>query len=190
MSESSSKASKNIKNFNLESQEHSKQIQPSHLSRSQSSLELSSKVSINTKRLQISEALRMQASKALKTIYYKSSMTKNIHPNHSSKYQSSTGVKFQSLQKIQRLWSIEASSDSISKAPKNFHNKSSKINKIWRTTKNTKNAKHKKSLTSTQPEIHHNFIPKIFQSIFQSKWRTSCVWVKTTSTQYLNWRHF
>ena len=50
----------------------------------------------------------------------------------------------------------------------------------------TKNVKNKKSLTSTQPEIHCNFIPKIFQSTFQSKWRTSSVRVKTTSTQYLN----
>ena len=57
-------------------------------------------------------------------------------------------------------------------------------------TKNMKNAKNKKSLTSTQLEIHHNFIPKIFQSTFQSKWRTSRVWVKTTSTEYLNWRLF
>ena len=41
----------------LEYEEHSKQIHSSHPSRSQSSLELSSKAPINTKGLQISEAL-------------------------------------------------------------------------------------------------------------------------------------
>ena len=56
--------------------------------------------------------------------------------------------------------------------------------------KNAKNTKNKKSLTSAQLEIHRNFIPKIFQSTFQSKCRTSCVRVKTTSTQHLNWRLF
>ena len=32
----------------------------------------------------------------------------------------------------------------------------------------------------------HNFNPKIFQFTFQSKWKTSCVRVKTTSMKYLN----
>ena len=45
---------------------------------------------------------------------------------------------------------------------------------------------NRKYLTNIQPEIHCNFIPKIFQSTFQSKWRTSSVRVKTPSTQYLN----
>ena len=58
--------------------------------------------------------------------------------------------------------------------------------KFKESTKNTKNSKNKKSQTSTQPEIHRNFIPKIFQSTSQSKWATSCVRVKTISTQYLN----
>ena len=37
-----------------------------------------------------------------------------------------------------------------------------KFKKPTKNTKNTKNAKYKKSLTSTQPKIQCNFIPKIF----------------------------
>ena len=61
---------------------------------------------------------------------------------------------------------------------------------LWISIKFEEPMKNKKSLTSTQPKIHCNFIPKIFQATFQSKWRTYCVRVKTTSTQYLNWRLF
>ena len=75
---SSSKAFKNFKNFTFEDEEYSKQIHLIHPSRSQSSLESSSKASINTKRQQVNEALLIQASKALKNFHYKSSKTKNI----------------------------------------------------------------------------------------------------------------
>ena len=60
---------------------------------------------------------------------------KNIHPNHSSKSQSSIGIKIQNLQKLRRLWFIKTSSDSRSKALKNFHHKSLKIKNIRRTHK-------------------------------------------------------
>ena len=58
--------------------EHSKQNHPNYLPRSQSSLESSSKASRNLKQPQISEALRIQASKAPKNFHHKSSNTKNI----------------------------------------------------------------------------------------------------------------
>jgi len=50
---------------------------------------------------------------------------------------------------------------------------------LWRWRPFKEPTKNKKYLTSTQPEIHLNFIPKIFQSTLQSMWRTSCVQVKT-----------
>ena len=76
--EPSSKASKNLKNFTFESEEYSKQIHSSHPSRSKSSLESNSKASINTKKLQISETLWIQASKAPRNFHHKSLKTKNI----------------------------------------------------------------------------------------------------------------
>ena len=76
--EPNSKASKNLKNFTFESEKYSKQIHSSHPSRSKSSLKSNSKASINTKKLQISEALWIQASKAPRNLHYKSSKTKNI----------------------------------------------------------------------------------------------------------------
>ena len=62
----------------FKSQEHSKRNHSSHFSRSQSSLESSSKASINTKRLQISESLQIQASKIQNNFHYKFSKTRNI----------------------------------------------------------------------------------------------------------------
>ena len=59
-------------------EEHSKRNHPNHIPRSQSSLELSSKASRNLNKPQISEALRIQASKASKNFYHKPSNTKNI----------------------------------------------------------------------------------------------------------------
>lgn len=56
--------------------------------------------------------------------------------------------------------------------------------------KNKKSTKRKKSQTRTWLEIYRYFIPKTFQSIFQSKWRTFCVRIQTSSTQYLNCRLF
>ena len=42
-------------------------------------------------------------------------------------------INFKASKSFQRLWSIKASSDSSSKAPKNSHHKSSKIKNIQRT---------------------------------------------------------
>ena len=58
--------------------EHSKRNHPNHIPRSQSSLESSSITSRNLNKPQISEALRIQASKAPKNFHYKPSNTKNI----------------------------------------------------------------------------------------------------------------
>ncbi|KAL4600788.1 hypothetical protein ACB092_11G224800 [Castanea dentata] len=71
------KASKNFKNFNLEYKQHSKQNHPNYSSRSQSSLESSSKASRNLNKPQIGKALRIQASKAPKNFHHKPSNTKN-----------------------------------------------------------------------------------------------------------------
>jgi len=43
--------------------------------------------------------------------------------------------------------------------------RSKKFKEPTKNTKNTKNAKNKKSLTSTQLEIHRNFIPQIFNPL-------------------------
>ena len=67
-----------LKNFNPKIEEHSKQNHPNYLPRSQRSLESSSKASKNLNKLQIGEALRIQASKATKNFHHKSSNTKNI----------------------------------------------------------------------------------------------------------------
>jgi len=75
LQESSLKA---FKNFNPKIEEHSKQNHPNHLPRSQRSLESSSKASKNLNKLQIGEALRIQASKAPKNFHHKPSNTKNI----------------------------------------------------------------------------------------------------------------
>ena len=58
-------------------EEHLKQNHPNYLPRSQSSLESSSKASRNLNKPQISEALRIQASKAPKNFNHKPSKTKN-----------------------------------------------------------------------------------------------------------------
>ena len=63
-----------------------KQKHSSHPSSSWSSLESSLKASINIKKLQISEVLPIQASKALKNFHYKY-LKINIHLNHSYKSQ-------------------------------------------------------------------------------------------------------
>jgi len=76
------------------------------------------------------------------------------------------------------------------KPQKTFTTNLRRSRKFKKPMKNTKNAENKKSLTSIQLGIHCNFIPKNFQSTFQSKWKTSCVWVMTTLMQYLNWRLF
>ena len=76
--EPSFEASKNFKNFNFEYEEHSKRNHPNHLPRSQRSLESSSKASRNLNKPQISEALRIQSSKAPKNFHHKPSNTKNI----------------------------------------------------------------------------------------------------------------
>ena len=67
--------------------------------------------------------------------------------------------------------------------------RSRKFKKPMKNTKNTKNVKNKKSLTITTKDSMQ-FHPKVLQSTFQSKWRISCVRVKTTLMQYLNWRLF
>jgi len=71
------RASKNFKNFNLKYEEHSKQNHSNHLPKSQSSLESSSKASRNFKKPQISKAVWIQASKALKNFHHKPSKMKN-----------------------------------------------------------------------------------------------------------------
>ena len=76
--EQSFEASKNFKNFNFEYEEHSKRNHPNPLPRSQRSLESSSKASRNSKKPQINEALRIQASKATKNFHHKPSNMKNI----------------------------------------------------------------------------------------------------------------
>ncbi|KAL4602350.1 hypothetical protein ACB092_10G046900 [Castanea dentata] len=75
--ESNPEASGNFKNFNLEYRQHSKQSHPNCLSRSQRSLESSSKASRNLNKPQIGEALQVQASKAPKNFHHKPSNTKN-----------------------------------------------------------------------------------------------------------------
>ena len=75
--EPSFEASKNFKNFNFEYEEHSKQNHPIYLPKSQSSLESSPKSSRNLNKSQISEAQRIQASKAPKKFHHKPSKTKN-----------------------------------------------------------------------------------------------------------------
>ncbi|KAL4598664.1 hypothetical protein ACB092_11G074500 [Castanea dentata] len=75
--ESNPKASKNFKNFNLEYRQHSKQNHPNYSSRSQRSLESSSKAFRNLNKPQISEALRILASKALKNFHHKSAEKKS-----------------------------------------------------------------------------------------------------------------
>ncbi|KAL4602077.1 hypothetical protein ACB092_10G026300 [Castanea dentata] len=75
--ESNPEASRNFKNFNLEYRQHSKQSHPNYLSRSQRSLESSSKASRNLNKPQIGKALRIQASKASKNFHHKPSNTKN-----------------------------------------------------------------------------------------------------------------
>ena len=59
-------------------EEHSKRNHPNHIPRSQSSLESSSKTSRNLNKPQISETLRIQASKAPKNFHHEPSNTKNI----------------------------------------------------------------------------------------------------------------
>ena len=66
------------KNFNFEYEKHSKRNHSNHLLRSQWSLKSSSKASRNLNKSQISKALWIQASKALKNFQHKSSNTKNI----------------------------------------------------------------------------------------------------------------
>ena len=62
----------------FEYEEHLKRNHPNYIPRSQSSLESSSKASRNLNKSQISKALWIQASKALKNFQHKSSNTKNI----------------------------------------------------------------------------------------------------------------
>ena len=59
-------------------EEHSKQNHLNYLPKSQSLLESSSKASRNLNKLQISETLRIQASKAPKNFHHKPSKTKNV----------------------------------------------------------------------------------------------------------------
>ena len=59
-------------------EEHSKRNHPNHIPRSQSSLESSSKTSRNLNKPQISETLRIQASKAPKNFHHEPLNTKNI----------------------------------------------------------------------------------------------------------------
>ena len=75
--ESSPKASRNFKNFNLEYKEYSKQNHSNHLPRSQNSLESSLKASRNFKKPQISEVLQIEASKAPINFHHKPLKTKN-----------------------------------------------------------------------------------------------------------------
>ena len=81
------------KNFNFEYKEHSKKNHPNHLPRSQRSLESSSKASRDVNKLQIGEALRIQASKAPKNFRHKPSNkkehSKQNHLNYLPRSQSS-----------------------------------------------------------------------------------------------------
>ena len=81
--ESSLEASRNFKNLNFEYKEHSKRNHLNHLSRSQRSLESSSKASINFKKLQIGETLRIQATKTPKNFHHKPSNKKNFEEKSS-----------------------------------------------------------------------------------------------------------
>ena len=61
--EPSPETSMNFKNFNFKYEEHSKRNHLNHLPRSQRSLESSLKASKNLNKLQIGEALRIQATR-------------------------------------------------------------------------------------------------------------------------------
>ena len=76
--ESSPEASRNFKNFDLKCKEHLEHNHLNYLPRSQRPLESSLKASRNLNKPQISEALRIQSSKALKNFHHKPSNTKNI----------------------------------------------------------------------------------------------------------------
>ena len=70
------------------------------------------------------------------------------------------------------------------KIPWNFHYKSSMMMNIQ------EYMKHEKSLTDTQSKINSSkSISKISRSTLQSKWGTTCVYLKTTSTKFLNWKY-
>ena len=65
------------KNFHHKPSNTTKQSHPNYFPRSQSSLKSSSKASRNLNKLQISEALRIQAFKASKNFHHKPSKRKN-----------------------------------------------------------------------------------------------------------------
>ena len=73
----SPKSSEELQPQTFEYEEHSKRNHPNHLHKAESSLESSSKASRNSKKPQISEALRIQASKALKNFHHKPSKMNN-----------------------------------------------------------------------------------------------------------------
>ena len=61
--------------------------------------------------------------------------------------------------------------NSSSRVLKNLHNKSYKIKNIRRTHEECKELEEQEIPNKLIPDIYRNFIPKIFQSTFQSKWR-------------------
>ena len=69
--DSSPKSSEEFLPQTFEYEEHSKRNHLNHLPRSQNSLELNLKAFRNSKKPQIGEALRIQASKALKSFHHK-----------------------------------------------------------------------------------------------------------------------
>lgn len=139
--ESSSKVSKNFKNFNLRIQKEF--------------------IKIILRSLGV---FLESSSKALWNL--KNSKSSKIHRIQTPKFQRTSITNFwRSRTFDERLKIIENMKEHLPKK------------KIW---------KNKEFLTSLKPKIHHNSMPKIFQSTLQSK----CRHFVFESWQFLNWRFF
>ena len=86
-----------------------------------------------------------------KNFHHKSSNIKNIHPNHQSNSLSFIGIKFQNLQKLQELKSIEVSLDSRSKLEE----------LPLQILEDKEYLKNKEFLTSAKLEIHCTSVARI-----------------------------
>ena len=115
---------------------------------------------------------------------------KNIHPNHSYKSQGSSGIKIQNLQKLQRFWFIKTSSDSSSKALKNFHHKSSMIKNIRRTHEERKEQETSNKHTTRDSSQFHSKNLLIHFPIQVEEILYLSYDYMSTSVQYLNWKLF
>ena len=162
--ESSPEASKNFKNFNLEYREHLKQNHPNYLPRSQRSLESSSKASRNFKKLHIGETLQIQAFKTPKNFHHKPSNTKNIQRRINQIIFLDLKVHWNQAQKPP-----ETSTNHKSMKLYRFRplkpQRTSTINLRRRKT-HQEHTKNKAFLTSSYPEIHYNFVSRVFDPSF------------------------